>query len=373
MKNPFTIGLVSENEFCNRERELGELITYAKNGSKVMFCSPRRYGKSSLVFLVLDKLRKEGFLTAYVDLFPISSEDDFISRFATAVIKGFGAGLDQKTFLEKIKGIFSVLRPVVEFVPDGVSISVKVDSPEKRSMALDDLMDGIGKYVKKRKIQACIALDEFQEITELATSKKIEGILRSHIQHQKDVSYFYIGSRRRILQDMFHNKSRPFYKSTYTYILEPISADHFAPFISKRFTGTGKACSLALARIIYDLAQGYPYYVQKLASIVWDAVEHVCDIGTIHQSFERLVRMEAADFEGIWGGLSLSRKSFLRTISLEPTATPYAKNFLEKQSLSIGGAQKAMKVLLAKDLIEKSPEGVYRPTDPIMREWLKKG
>lgn len=371
MRNPFTIGIVSEEDFCNRAKERKELIGYAKNSSNVMLCSPRRYGKSSLVSLVLDDLKREGFLIAYVDLFPISSEDDFVLRFATAIIKGFGSGIDQKTFLEKIKGIFSVLRPAVEFTQEGVAISIKFDKSGKIDVALDDLMEGINKYVKKRKIQACIALDEFQEITELPESKKIEGILRSHIQRHKNISYFYIGSRRRILQDMFNNKSRPFYKSVYTYVLEPISADHFVPFISERFNDTGKICSLEQSRAIYDLAQGYPYYIQKLASIVWDAVDNDCTDSIIEDSFKKLVQLETSDFEGVWGGMTLSQKSFLHAISVEKTATPYARNFLEKHRLSIGGAQKALKALLAKDLIEKTSDGIYRLTDPIMQAWLK--
>src|SRR3972149_2286695 len=97
-------------------------------------------------------------------------------------------------------------------------------------------------HVKKEGRRACIALDEFQEITELSEAKKIEGTLRSHIQFHKEIAYFYIGSRRRILNDMFSNKSRPFYKSGFSYTLKGVPKQDFVPYIESRFKGTGKVC-----------------------------------------------------------------------------------------------------------------------------------
>lgn len=65
MKNPFTLGIVSSrSNFCNRSYELDDLLRNARNGSNVVLCSPRRFGKSSLVTVALEELRKEKFLTA---------------------------------------------------------------------------------------------------------------------------------------------------------------------------------------------------------------------------------------------------------------------------------------------------------------------
>jgi hypothetical protein len=43
-----------------------------------------------------------------------------------------------------------------------------------------------------------VALDEFQEIVTLKEALQVEGIMRTQIQQQQ-ASYFFIGSRRRIL------------------------------------------------------------------------------------------------------------------------------------------------------------------------------
>lgn len=372
MRNPFTIGVVSGAEsFCDRAQERADLLQHARNGRNVMLCSPRRYGKSSLVTTVLDDLHREGFLTAYVDLFPVSSEQDFVTRFAAAMFKGIGRGVDPRSLSQKLKGMFVSLRPVVEIAPEGISLSARLDRSGVSQAPLDDVMDGIQRYVKKKNVQACIVLDEFQEITELAEAKKIEGILRSHIQFQKGISYFYVGSRRRILQDMFHNKSRPFYKSAYTYVLKEIAIGDFVPFIERRFGKSGKQCSAEVAAGIYGKVRGYPYYVQKLASLAWDATEKMCTKAVAAEAFRTLLMVEAIDFEGLWSGLTMMQKSVLKAIAHEPASAPYAREYLERHQLSVGGVQKSLKFLLSRDLIEREQGGAYRLTDPIFSAWLK--
>lgn len=371
MQNPFTIGIARNEDFCDRRQELADLINYAKHGHNIVLYSPRRYGKSSLVTQVLRELEKEGILTVYVDLFLVSSEQDFISTFATGVLKGIGRGADPRTLGNRVKNLFSRLVPVFEVTPEGLGFFVKFDRGAQLELLLDDLMEGMYAYVKKKKLRACIALDEFQEVTELAESKKIEGILRSHIQSQKEIAYFYIGSRRRTLKDIFTDKGRPFYKSAFLYTLKEIPKEDFVLHIRKKFEEAGKKCPPDIAGKIYDMVRGYPYYVQKLALLTWDITEKACNDDLVHAAYKLLLKMEAADFEGIWSGLTLVQKAVLKAIAREPTASPFAKEYLERYGLTIGGAQKALKALLEKDVIEKDEENRYRLTDPIMGAWLR--
>ena len=89
--NSFIIGVIAPDEpFCNREKEQKDLISYARSGTNVLLFSPRRYGKSFLVKRILAQLEKEKALTVYIDLFPISREEDFVQRFSSF---SFGARL----------------------------------------------------------------------------------------------------------------------------------------------------------------------------------------------------------------------------------------------------------------------------------------
>ena len=373
MRNPFTLGIAEKEGFCNRGREIEDLLRYARNGDHVVLFSPRRYGKSSLVRVVFEQLQKEGFLTVYVDLFPISSGQDFLSRFSSSIFRGIGRGTDPRTIADKIANLFKKLVPSIEVKPDGFSLSAKFDPAIETGLLLDDIMEGLYAYVKKKRLRACIALDEFQEITELPESKKIEGTLRSHVQLHKEIAYFYVGSRRRILNDMFLNERRPFYKSAFSYVLKEISNKDFISYIEKRFRDTGKTCPSEIAGNIYDAVRGYPYYVQKMASILWDMTARKCSPEGANEAHRRLLLMETADFEGIWGGLTLTQKSVLKALANEPTSYLYGREFLGRHRLSVGGTQRAMKVLFSRDLVEKDSHERYRLTDPVMEAWLREG
>lgn len=373
MKNPFTIGIIQDAEnFCNRTKELAELTKFARSGTDVVLSSPRRFGKSSLAKRVQADIEKEGILTAYVDLFPISSEHDVTTRLASSIIQGIGKGADPQTFTDKMKGLFKRFRPSFEIKPNGYSISVGFDRSTTTDVLLDDIMEGLQTYVTKHKLSACIVLDEFQEITELPGAKKIEGTLRSHIQTHKNISYFFVGSRRRILSDMFNDKKRPFYKSAIFYPLGTISEEEMTPFIVKHFAHTEKRCSNTVAQHIYQLVRGYPYYVQKLALVAWNASEADCTLDIVDQSYEFLITSESADFEGIWNGLPLGQKATLKAFAQEPTNTPFSRGYLEQFELSVGGFQKSIQALMKRDLIEKSKEGTHRLTDPVFCEWIKR-
>lgn len=371
MVNPFSLGIVQGEAFCDREQECRDLGSHAKSGDNVVMISPRRFGKSSLLVRLLGNLREEGFATAYIDLFPVSTEQEVVERIARGILSGIGAGADPARFWERVKQLFSRIVPVLEATPDGFNISVKFDRETSTEILLDDIMKGLHSYLAKRDLNACIALDEFQEVTELKGAKKIEGILRSHIQFHESISYMFVGSRRRIMRDIFMDRTRPFYKSAYLYELKEIPKEEFVPYISRRFSGSGKSITSESGGRIYDLVRGYPYYVQKLASIAWQLADTVCDDETIRQAYSSLLMEESLYFDGPWSSLTQVQKMVMKAIAKEPVSALYARDYLARYRLSVGGAQRALKSLIRRDLVEKDAvSGKYRLTDPVMADWL---
>ncbi|SNZ02707.1 hypothetical protein SAMN06265182_0187 [Persephonella hydrogeniphila] len=372
MKNPFTIGIAKEEKFCDRKEEIRNLKNFIQNGQNVVIYSPRRFGKTSLVKMVLKELEKKdkNFIGIYADLFPVSSYQDFIEIFSKAIIQSIGKEVD-KSFFQKIKNLFKNIVPSFTVKPDGsFSISISINPSTSLETLLSDLFTGLEKYVKKNDLKACIVLDEFQEITTLKESKKIEGLLRNFIQEQEDISYIFVGSRRKLLVDMFTDKKRPFYKSSFLYPLKKIEKSEFVKCIISSFKRTEKVCSKSTAEEIYDLVDGYPYYVQKLSSIIWDLTDKKVTEKIVENALKTLIKMESIDFESIWINLNKSEKIVLKMITIYPEISPFSKEFLEKSKLSIGGIQKAISSLIKKDLIEKE-DNLYLLTDPVMKHWIR--
>ncbi|WP_456402888.1 AAA family ATPase [Persephonella sp.] len=372
MKNPFTIGIVTDNTFCNRKREIKELKRFILNGQNVVVYSPRRFGKTSLLKKVVSDLENKDkkFIGIYIDLFYVSTYEDVIQSISKGIIEGIGKDIN-KSFMKKVKGLFKNISPSFTIRSDGsfsLSVSFKKGTPV--DVLIEDVLYGFERYLNKNGMKGCIVFDEFQEITTLSDSKKIEGSLRTVIQNQKDISYIFVGSRRTLLLEIFTDKKRPFYKSSYLYPLGNINKDEFVDCIYETFKETGKFCSKKNCQLIYDLTEGYPYYVQKLSSIVWDLTDKRVTEKIINNSFETLIKMESLDFESIWINLNKSEKTLLKQIGKEGESHVFSKDFLERSGLSVGGVQKGLNSLLKKDLIEKLEDGKYKITDPVMKFWI---
>ncbi|MGQ9570783.1 MAG: hypothetical protein ACUVUQ_08085 [Thermodesulfovibrionales bacterium] len=93
-----------------------------------------------------------------------------------------------------------------------------------------------------------VVIDEFQEVAELRESLQIEGIMRFHIQTHRNASYFFVGSRRRILSEIFNERKRPFYRSAINYPLCPLPLDESTNFIVEQFKRGGKTCPEEIAK-----------------------------------------------------------------------------------------------------------------------------
>ena len=191
MNNPFVLGVIPpEAPFCDRSKELKELISYAKSDANVVLYSPRRYGKTSLIKRVQSILANQGFIAIYVDFFGLSSTDDIAGRIAKSVYKTL---YNQKTVFEKAVKMFKAFRPVMRPSDTGISLSVEVIPQNVSGIELlEKTMEDLGRFITQSKVGINIVFDEFQEITELK-SPEIEGVLRKYIQEHQ-ASYFLLAA-----------------------------------------------------------------------------------------------------------------------------------------------------------------------------------
>ena len=370
MSNPFTMRVIPPDyPFCNRISEQKELFSHAKNKANVVLFSPRRYGKTSLIKRLQTDLIAKDFFTVYADFFMATSENDIAKRIAKSIYTPIH---ERESFLDKgirFLKIFKTFRPVFKPSPEsGFSFSVEPVEPGLSGIDLvDKVMAELGLFIRKEKVKAHIVFDEFQEITELKNSS-IEGVLRKHIQEHQ-ASYFFVGSRRRTLLDIFNQKKRPFYQSAIIYPLKPLPHEELTAFIAKRFKDGGKKCTLDIASAISDKIQQYPYYAQALAYHIYEVSGRTVKEQDIEIGFQNLIASERYGYEAIVQGLTGPQISLLRAIAEDPASKILTTGYLKRHRLSVGGVQYARRKLERLDLIEKH-NNVWRVVDPVFGKWL---
>jgi hypothetical protein len=371
MGNPFYLQEVPvDAPFCNRGKELKELQSYAEAGANVVLFSPRRYGKTSLVKRVQKKLADKGSVTIFADFFGVASVDDVAARLAKAVfVVTHGKEPLWKRALRTIRSFRPVLKPDLE---GGISLSVEPSSIGRVGLSLlEETMDSLGEFISATNTSAHIALDEFQEIIILREALQVEAAMRTRIQQQR-ASYFFIGSRRRVLLGIFNERQRPFFQSAINYQLKTLPPQDLVEFIKGQFTRNKRKCRAELAHQLASYVGYHPYYSQKLAFFVYELSRTVTE-KVIHQGIEKLVLSEKPVFEALTQTLTPHQRLLLQALAKEPTQKLLANDYIRNHRLgSVGGVQHSARQIEDLDLIEKDEEsGLWRLVDPVFAMWLK--
>lgn len=367
--NPFITSIAKGNDFCDREKELAQMKMLIQGGQNIVLCSSRRYGKTSLVKRLLEHLKEQKYLTVYADFFSVTSEQDFVTKFANAIAVGIGRGARPNNSFKHLVNMFKSFKINLEPQLNGtVVVSAQLIPGIPLEEGLNDVMENLFNYVERNNRKACCVLDEFQEISLLPNSKKIEGILREHIQQHKSISFVYIGSKYHLLLDMF-SKDRPLFETSTIIPLKKIDKNDFAPYIVKKFSESNKVCNLDVASLIYDYVKGYPIYVQRLAGYSWNLTESVCTQDIVNFAWDMLLDSERTLFEETWVGLYPGQRLLLKAIALEPTSEPSSADYLRKHFLIASSLEKAMKTLKKREIIELDKN--WHLSDPILEALIK--
>ncbi|RLJ70425.1 hypothetical protein BCF55_0697 [Hydrogenivirga caldilitoris] len=365
--NPFFFGgVVKEKDFCNRKRELRYLENDVMSGINVLVYAPRRYGKTSLLFALLERLKGKSVAGIYIDLFPISSEEEFLEVYFSTVVRSLESKVDRALRLLKetlgFKPYFSV-----EVDPEGKTRFKLTLRREERDRTFEEVVNLPYVYTERTGRKLCIIMDEFQEIHRLGLSAKLRSVLQ---KHSRKVSYIFSGSRKSILERLFSDRKEPFYGSVKKLPLEPISEEDWLPFVVGKFEETGKSINEKFVRRAVELLEGHPQGVQQFFHFLWEETKNTVDEETFEHAKEKLLEAEKDVFWFMWQELTNVQRNTLKLIAYTNGVEIYRRENLERFGLSPNTVQKAVKSLIQKDVIDRRGKRFVFQS-PIVKLWLK--
>lgn len=112
IENPFILEPYKPKDcFCDREKETEEIIRNITNGRNTTLISPRRLGKTGLIFRVFDEMevRKLPFETIYVDISDTLSIEEFIKAISDAIVDKLGKPQKITAFFKTLKSVRPLL------------------------------------------------------------------------------------------------------------------------------------------------------------------------------------------------------------------------------------------------------------------------
>lgn len=367
MDNPFDFsGIVTGAAFCNRRQEIADLAAYLRGRQNVLLYSHRRYGKTSLVYRVLEDLSAvrpamEGIV---VDLYGTLSEREF----ADAVLKGISRSLRTADRLVKAaKEFLSGLRLNVRVEPDTGTATLSLG--REGSMAgthLDSAMTALERL--SRRMPTAVVLDEFQEIAAYA-EPGFEKRLRRHIQRHTDIAYVFCGSQRHLLIELFNERNRAFYRLAQPYPLGKIDSEAYVRWALPLFDAAGSRIEPDLIRHLAARCDHHPMYVQQFLFHLWSLkTPSAADVAAVETE---ILRRNHNIYFNLWDSLTLNQKKALKLVATRGGRQLYGAETLVSAGFKAGSQLKrALDALTKRDLLEKNDD--YRIHDVFFARWVKR-
>lgn len=371
MKTPFVFGrLAKDNNFTDRIEETAHLVQNFKSLINTILISPRRWGKSSLVFKAAGiAMREDGDLrVCRVDLFNVRSEEQFYTALAQSVIKSTATKWEDA--VSSVTRFLSRFVPKVSFGGDPMGeITVELNMEELRRSP-DEILDLAEKIAAEKKLRIVVCIDEFQNIATFDASLAFQKKLRSHFQQHENVAYCLYGSKRHMMMEVFTDYSMPFYKFGDIMFLEKIKTPDWVEFIKGTFERTGKSIGDDICEEIVTRVENHPYYVQQLAQQVWLRTDKVAKMEAVDEAHSTIVAQLSLMFGTMTQALTNQQMCLMRAMSAGEKNLS-SRAVMEKYGLSSPTViSRARKALVEKDILDDIA-GVYSFQDPVYAYWLK--
>ena len=370
--NPFLIkGYISKDYFCDRENELKTLHRNAQNGSKTTLISPRKMGKTGLIFRLFEDLSSEKTITPiYVDVYSSRSLHDFIKLMAEAIFVKFPEkSIIGKRFIKFLKG----MRPLISFDPfTGIP---QIQMSFQTSQDIIYTLQGLFDFLENQQTPIIIAIDEFQQIIKYPDDN-VESLLRTYIQQLKNVQFIFCGSNKSMMTEMFTHAKRPFFASTRLLYLDKIESAEYELFIRNHFESNKKQIKDDALAIILQWTKLHTFYTQNLCNYLYSMRTNIVDIEAVKSAMANILKENESFFFQYRLLLTSAQWNFLIAIAKENEVSQIsAQKFISKYNIGTpANSRRILKSLLEKELIlenvtnEKADYQIY---DVFFSRWLE--
>lgn len=368
--NPFLLtGYVSAEYFCDRVEETEKLSSALLNGRNVALISPRRMGKTGLIKHVFHKVEAEKTAKCYyVDLYQTSNLAELASKLGLAVLGTLDSR--QSKIVKKVSEFFKALRPVVSFDPMTGAPSFSVDvQPELAEQSLAEVFA----YMEQSNERCYVAFDEFQEVANYE-DRKVEALLRAHIQHLTNVHFVFSGSQRHVLESMFTSASRPFYQSCQLMHLAPISEEAYYLFAKEKLNKHGQTITKETFGQMYERLYGHTWYLQSLLNRLYvSSIQNLTD-ENVNLVLSSLISENEVTYQTFLRLVTNSQKAVLQAIAKERSIKEVQGSaFVKRHKLSAASTVKsAVTAMTDKEMLLLAPDGTYSVYDRFFSIWLER-
>ena len=375
VQNPFKFDIeVNGIFFCGREKDINDVSDYIYNQTNLIMFSKRRIGKSSLIKEIFSNKLDKNILTTHIDIYAISNIRELYEHLKVGIehsLTGKETSLDKLAKLsEELRGYFTNtnINLIISANP-----KLELNSTEKDYYkALEYLFYGYFIFLKKRNLQAVIAIDEFQKIMSLNKSDKIEALLRTIVNKRENCSFIFTGSKRNLLLSLFNRSDRPFFKLGYEYQLDAIDFEEFYDWTNSRFKRKNIIIDKDAFRYLYDEADGETRFIQLISYQIFRKQDNdsIVTLNAIIDYIEETIRRKQ-DLGALLDTYTTAQQNTLKIIAICDGINIFEDRVVSEYDIKVSSIQSALKSLIEKGIVFKTDKKIQFE-DVEFKLWLKR-
>lgn len=369
-------GPVPAEDLVGREDYLRRIIGRLSEGTHILVAGPRRIGKTSIILEALRRMARHGALTAYVDCMGASDLRSLAGHFANAVLAPL-TGVDRTLDLARELAEGRSLGRV-RYADLGPLLGLARERSAQKAFELAlDVPRLVAARSGKRVI---VALDEFQAAGRLGP--RVFDVMRAHFQAQRGVAYAFLGSEEGVIEELFSEKGRAFYRFAQPLDLaEPgaarfgIAPEDWLRYLVAKYRAKRVRIGETEVDRILDATGGHPQDTMQLCArlleLARDSGVEAIDGDLVGIAYERSLRELERPFALHWS--ELGKHKYLQQVAkrIAHEAVLYAG---DPGGATVPRAEvlRALGALRARGLIVKVGRGRYEFLEPMFGEYVRR-
>jgi AAA+ ATPase superfamily predicted ATPase len=371
MRTLFPVGRpVDAEDVVDREVFVRDVCRRLRDGHSVMMAGPRRIGKSSIAREVVRRLREDGLYTAQVDLFYVTSVEEFAVRWIQSVLEN-RTGLSARVgrAMKELRRVLShaEIRAKLHDLELGLTLSDDEQSP---MALLESAVDLAERMAERDGVRMVVVLDEFQEVERLGGQALLQR-LRALFQQQRCVAYLFLGSQTTLMRALFADRRQAFYRFATWMDLPPIPEEAWRAYIERRLAEHGLRMTDAAFRLLLDRTEGHPYCVMLVAYNAHVQAElaglREISADVADAAYEQALQQLHTIYDMQWQDLRRVKHADAVLEAVINGRPPYT---LPIPRSSVG---RALQELVRLSILQRGPRrGEYRLVEPMFGDWFRR-
>lgn len=369
-------GPVPAADLVGRETYIRRLVERLGDGNHVLVAGPRRIGKTSIILEVLRRLRRRGAHTAYVDCLGATDIRGLGERLVDALLESV-SGVERG--FEQVKAIAAGLRPTVKIRYEHVELALQLARETNAQRFFEGALDLPRTLASRSGKRVVVVYDEFQAAGRLGP--RVFDVMRAHLQSHRGVAYAFLGSEEGILEQLFSEKGRAFYRFAVPLDLAEagghrfgIAPDDWLEYLRAKFAAKKISIDDTSVDRLLDATGGHPQDTMQVCAALYylmrDAAQRVVTADLLAIAYEQALRELERPFALHWS--ELGTQKYLQ---------PVAKRIAHGTVLYAADADapvprpevlRALESLRARGLVTRLGRGRYEFVEPMFGEYVRR-